>query len=90
MLEGISIITYVVVEVVRVSKKLILLDKEEYAAYVCAWQERIGRVFEHKHILILVGKALALFVSQVGGCVLIADNFRWFAYFNSTMVSGDV
>ena len=45
MLESIPVITYIVVEVIGIGKKLILLDKEEYAAYVRAWQERIGRIF---------------------------------------------
>ena len=34
MLEGIPVIAYIVVKVVRVCKKLILLDKEEYTAYM--------------------------------------------------------
>jgi hypothetical protein len=36
MLEGVSVITYIVVEVIRVSKKLILFNEQEYAAYMLA------------------------------------------------------
>ena len=62
MLKGILIIVNVIIIVIRVSKEFVAFYKDKYTAYVLAWQKCLGRVFNSKYILCLVGKALALFV----------------------------
>ncbi len=74
MLEGILVILYVVIIIVGIGKEIIACGKDVGGAQVGTGQSGFVRVTYLKHFLLVVGKALAQLVAQVGVCVLVSHH----------------
>lgn len=65
MLVGISIVTYIVIVIIRIGEEQISLGKNKRAAHVYRRKPDPSRIHRCQYVLILVREALAGFVPQI-------------------------
>ena len=77
MLKCLVIEIYKVIIVVWIHKVTVAFSKYKAWAYMKLRQHYIMRVFDMEHIFRIKVQVLALFVSQVGISITIADDLAW-------------
>ncbi|MNS61721.1 hypothetical protein D3C72_947540 [compost metagenome] len=75
MLEGVFVIVYKVIIIVRIAEEYISLRKDIFRIYIRLRQTSLLRVGYVKYITVFVLQVSAMFVPQVGRCSTIAHYF---------------
>src|ERR1700756_181313 len=86
MLKSISVIIYIMIVIIWISKKLILFSKYVNRTYILFRQKGFVWVFNFKHIFFVIIHAFAGFITQISVYILIAHNFYRIFYVHGTMV----
>ena len=89
MLEGFVIKIHKVVVIVGVHKIAVAFGKYKAAAYMQLRQHGIVGVADVKYLLGVIIKVFALFVTQVGIGVAVADDLARVFYLDGTVVGCD-
>ena len=89
VLEGVAIVTHIIVVVVRVGEEVALAGEDEGRAEVGLRQENLLGVFHLKDFLWVVFQVLAVFVAQVGVHLAVAQNLDRLFDVGGAVVGGD-
>ena len=88
MLEGILVIGYVVVVVVRVSKETVARCKDVRRTDVRRREESFMRLLNNKHIFCAVSKVLSELIAQICICVTVSYDLHGLRTTDRTVIRG--
>ena len=89
MLEGILVVGYVIVVIVRIGEEGITVGEYIRSAQIWRRQLCLVRLLDGKHLLGIVSQVLAQFIAQVGIRVAVADNLDRLRGTDTAVVGGD-
>ena len=90
VLEGVAVVTDVIVVVVRISEKVALSGKNEGRTEVGLGKENLLGIFYLEDFFQVVFQVLAVFVAQVGVHLTIAQNLHGLIDVGGAMVGGNL
>src|ERR1035437_1156516 len=89
MLKCITVIIYVIIVIVRISKEISAPAKHITGTDISLWKKSISGVFNFKHLFTVVIKRFSGLISQVSIGIAIANDLYSIVYPDRSMVSSN-
>ena len=89
MLEGILVVLYIIVVIIRIGEETVARGKYIRGTQVRCRQLGAVRLFDGEHFLALVSQILAQLVAQVGVRIAVAYYLDWFRCPDAAVVGGE-
>ena len=89
MLEGITIVLGVIIELVRIRKEITTRTERITTAYVRTGQTDLLRLLNREHVLRRAVKRFAYLIADIGVGILIRDDLHRILHARGTMISSE-